>query len=66
MGFYAKYFFVSYQAWHGLLVLLAGTTTCNHFLIKRHDSKAQIYQGSEKAEPLQSFPPGGGSSFQKL
>lgn len=44
VGFCAKYFFVLCQAWHSLLVLLIGTTACNHFLIKYHYSKSQIFQ----------------------
>lgn len=35
-------------------------------LMKSHDYKAQIYQGREKAEPLQSVAPGDGPSFHKL
>ena len=34
--------------------------------MKHYNNEAQIYQESEKAEPLQSFHPGDGSSFCKL
>lgn len=47
------YFFVSYQAHNGLLVVLAGTTTSDCVLMEHCEGKAQICQRSENAESLQ-------------